>query len=555
MSRKYQSSRNPDERPEADASSLEERSDADRQDEFDDLSGGFIFGKEAKISLAVIGVLLIVLVAVVYNRLTASDDDASAAGDTAAESETGEGTFNKDGEVESPVVDFRQAAVVEAKAGPADMSGESLSLPDWVAPSYLDPGEDSPAGPGSPSLSRMPNLGVTSSADYVEVQSPGTAGGSPPSGQAGISQTADNRQWSGQPAQPLAGAYQAGTLPPVDSGGANLSGASGTVDRYGYSQEGNIYATPIDEQNPLRDQAGATPAAGDPGLVNRYSSGDYAYTGAVQTAEGSGQQQVTGRAGESHSTFRTPDTSGWAEADGMSSVPSPPGDLSQQYASDGVSNSALAQSPAITQPLDSGTYDRQSTASERIGSASSNYQPMVSQPVGQYAAGGITSNNGKYLVQLNDNYCTISQKLYGTDAYFKALVQHNRAAVPDENRLIPGIEILAPDVSELHKVYPDLCPKPNHRKAASRRTAMVSSQPWGGQGRVYVVQKGDTLFDIARFELGKATRWTEVVNLNKELLGSDLNDLNYLTPGMKLVLPEDKPAGAVTRLPHSLYQR
>ena len=51
---------------------------------------------------------------------------------------------------------------------------------------------------------------------------------------------------------------------------------------------------------------------------------------------------------------------------------------------------------------------------------------------------------------------------------------------------------------------------------------------------VYVVEEGDTLFDIARYELGKASRWADIYNLNRDVLGKDYN---YLTPGMQLVLP------------------
>jgi nucleoid-associated protein YgaU len=43
------------------------------------------------------------------------------------------------------------------------------------------------------------------------------------------------------------------------------------------------------------------------------------------------------------------------------------------------------------------------------------------------------------------------------------------------------------------------------------------------------------LFDIARHELGKASRWAEIYRLNREQLG---DDFNYLSPGMQLVMPE-----------------
>ena len=60
---------------------------------------------------------------------------------------------------------------------------------------------------------------------------------------------------------------------------------------------------------------------------------------------------------------------------------------------------------------------------------------------------------------------------------------------------------------------------------------MVST---AGGGRTYIVQEGDTLSSIARNELGKVSRWAEIYQLNREALG---RDFDYLTPGMRLVLP------------------
>ena len=53
-------------------------------------------------------------------------------------------------------------------------------------------------------------------------------------------------------------------------------------------------------------------------------------------------------------------------------------------------------------------------------------------------------------------------------------------------------------------------------------------------GRVYIVKPGETIFDIARTQLGKATRWVEIYDLNRSTLGKELETLQ---PGMKLTLP------------------
>ena len=61
---------------------------------------------------------------------------------------------------------------------------------------------------------------------------------------------------------------------------------------------------------------------------------------------------------------------------------------------------------------------------------------------------------------------------------------------------------------------------------------------------VYVVEQGDTLFDIARYELGKASRWAEIYDLNRDVLGEDFD---HLSPGTELTLPAKQVADSFTR--------
>ena len=57
-----------------------------------------------------------------------------------------------------------------------------------------------------------------------------------------------------------------------------------------------------------------------------------------------------------------------------------------------------------------------------------------------------------------------------------------------------------------------------------------------GMGRrVYTVEQGDTLMDIARRQLGKKSRWAEIYELNRDRLGEDHD---FLPAGMQLALPE-----------------
>ncbi|MEN6406843.1 MAG: LysM peptidoglycan-binding domain-containing protein, partial [Thermoguttaceae bacterium] len=188
----------------------------------------------------------------------------------------------------------------------------------------------------------------------------------------------------------------------------------------------------------------------------------------------------------------------------------------------------------------------------------------IEPPRSNYAAAGRPAyrsptpprrDDGKYEVQPNDSYWIISERLYGAGAYYKALAQHNRGSSDGDDRLQPGSLILAPSLAELEKSYPDLCPKASRREAmqsqGQSRMSTVSTRGGYG-GRVYTVVEGDTLFNIARYELGKASRWAEIYDLNRDVLGKDFN---YLTPGTKLSLPNGDRPERTAQPPSGTYRR
>ncbi|MEX0678927.1 MAG: LysM peptidoglycan-binding domain-containing protein [Pirellulales bacterium] len=162
--------------------------------------------------------------------------------------------------------------------------------------------------------------------------------------------------------------------------------------------------------------------------------------------------------------------------------------------------------------------------------------------------------DGMYTVQPNDTLWSISEKVYGTGGYFKAIAAHNRANLPRSDQLSVGMKIAVPAVGELEQDYPSLCPK--QRKSAlvkPRAMPATANVPDGSASDVYVVEEGDTLFDIARYELGKASRWAEIYELNREKLGQDFD---YLQPGTELRLPaKTRAAESVSRDRDTRYLR
>lgn len=66
-----------------------------------------------------------------------------------------------------------------------------------------------------------------------------------------------------------------------------------------------------------------------------------------------------------------------------------------------------------------------------------------------------------------------------------------------------------------------------------RRSTRVSIR--AAKERVYVVQPGDSLSKIAKKELGDASRWPEIAELNK------IKDPNLIRPGQKLKMAAELP--------------
>jgi nucleoid-associated protein YgaU len=152
-----------------------------------------------------------------------------------------------------------------------------------------------------------------------------------------------------------------------------------------------------------------------------------------------------------------------------------------------------------------------------------------------------------YTIAPNDSFWTIAQAVYGSGGYFKALEAYNAPRFPNSSQLAVGATIALPPASVLEQKFPDLCPKPRQSPAARGTMLQASTRLTGGtQGRIYTVQRGDTLFDIARYELGKAARWSEIYELNRDRLG---NDFDFLAPGMELILPNNatEPAARTTQ--------
>jgi len=84
---------------------------------------------------------------------------------------------------------------------------------------------------------------------------------------------------------------------------------------------------------------------------------------------------------------------------------------------------------------------------------------------------------------------------------------------------------------------------PTAGPSASPAPAAAGIPTAGSSRRIYIVRAGETWFDIARVTLGRASRWVELVELNRDVYSEELE---APPPGTRLRIPDaGQPAQAV----------
>jgi nucleoid-associated protein YgaU len=158
-----------------------------------------------------------------------------------------------------------------------------------------------------------------------------------------------------------------------------------------------------------------------------------------------------------------------------------------------------------------------------------------------FAVAPLPGSGQLYTVRPGDNYWTISKSVYGTVRYFAALTEFNRDRIPDPQKMRPGMQISTPPTETLEARYPQLFhgmePDPTSTTAAANDPGRAGFFVQGSQPH-YRVGKGDTLTSIAQQHLGRASRWTQIHALNREVLPT----------------PDSLKLGTVLKLPHDASQ-
>ncbi|HUE14299.1 MAG TPA: LysM peptidoglycan-binding domain-containing protein [Planctomycetaceae bacterium] len=211
---------------------------------------------------------------------------------------------------------------------------------------------------------------------------------------------------------------------------------------------------------------------------------------------------------------------------------------------------AIHASPAPTKTTDG---DDLFAAKSADATANSSPAPIPqSRPSAAIAGnGGVEATLNEagdfYVVQPQDTFWTISRKKYGTARYFMALAQLNKAHVPDPTRMRPGVKVSTPPTEILETQFAQYLPKGSAVEVTSGERQAAKPAPTGffvnSDGKpMYRTGEKDTLSDIAARHLGRASRWIQVFEMNRDKLSSP----NQVKVGTELVLPGDASNVAVT---------
>ncbi len=475
-------------------------------------------GKETKIGLAVLAALLIALGVVVYKRLSRPSDETAVA--AAEAGERASSPANRD----TPGDDWKSTNANATVSKPMVLSpaktpgGAAARSPEDVTSQWI-------------TATDPPKKGSSGDATVASDLPPGGIPGPP-------APTADDHYTSSSDARPASSPSpavraEASVLAPAKQAADPLPGRA---DRY---------APAAAAASPLATEGASTTRTAEP--PPSYSSASHdSYSAA------SPPPAYPPASHDSYATASPPPA--YPQAASPPSAYSPPtyAAASPTYGQSARDSFHAASPPPAYSPPPRDSYAA-AAAPPSYPDARGTYGRSAPPPLGD--AESFSHAGGTYEVQPNDNYWLISQKVYGSGAYFKALAEHNRGKVPERDKLRVGDSISTPTIAQLEQTYPELCPKPSRRETVRNRATLASSHGGYGGGRTYEVQEGDTLFDIARNELGKATRWAEIYQLNRDALGKDFD---YLTPGMQLTLPpKDAPASPdkTTRRPGPVYDR
>lgn len=194
------------------------------------------------------------------------------------------------------------------------------------------------------------------------------------------------------------------------------------------------------------------------------------------------------------------------------------------------------EQPGGVRPIDPQTGQRQPAGLDPVRTheplGGGEQAPAATGPRDNLVNGVPRESMTRHDVREGESVYRIAQEAYGDGKLWTKLLDYNKGKISSDGAVRVGVTILLPPKDALlGKAVPASGP------SAGDTARKPSSDGGEGKpekaGRTYVVQKGDSLSEIAQKQLGTSRRWPELVELNK----STLPDADSLVVGMTLRLP------------------
>lgn len=127
-----------------------------------------------------------------------------------------------------------------------------------------------------------------------------------------------------------------------------------------------------------------------------------------------------------------------------------------------------------------------------------------------------------HLVERGDSLWSLAAKYYGNGGKWKVIAEANRDALPNTDRLRPGMRLVIP---------PD--PDREVAAAAPRLETQAEARPDTARPRTHLVVGGDNLVRLSERYYGTGRHWKQLFEANKDRLPSP----HVLPVGVELVIP------------------
>lgn len=145
----------------------------------------------------------------------------------------------------------------------------------------------------------------------------------------------------------------------------------------------------------------------------------------------------------------------------------------------------------------------------------------------------------RHRVRAGDTMATVADIYYGDDKLVSLLAKAN-PELPLTGPLPADATVRIPPLEDNQHDFSDRDIKSANATMTSGILADRAKQNTPDDSktlRTYKVQDGDSFYTIAASELGAASRWPELYDINKEVVG---NDPNRLRAGLVLKIPENQ---------------